>query len=289
MLLSSVAAAQHYIGVSANLQSPRHFDNLDITTAKAGIGGGGELLYAFRRGYFLLNAGVGFEGGRTRVALGDETLQADMVDTRGLQFTYNGNLRKRVDAATSMNIMVPLRVGFEVERFYMLAGVDFVARVGGTSRQTAELRTEGDYNGRYYSVLTDMPNHGYHEYEQQSTSGSVSLKPDLRFVAELGLAWELEKARTRLKPILRVGVFVGVGMLNVLDSGDAALTELDLQQYMRVRMNHVYSAAAAEGKRVGNLTFGLRVAYLIPVGGRVVSSRPSGWLPPSERVKCYCP
>lgn len=287
--LSLMLTAQHYIGFGANIQFPRHIDNISSTSAKMGIGGGAEMMYAFRYRYFLLNAGLGFDAGKTRLTLDDETLQADMVDTRGLRFTYNGYLNRRTDAATSINVVIPLRVGFEAENFYMLAGVDYAVRVGGSTLQKAKLMTEGDYNGRYYSVLTDMPNHGYHDYEDESTSGNVSFKADLRLVAELGLTMELKAANRRLKPILRIGAFVGYGVLNVLDnSADKPLTELDLKQYMHVRMNHVYSTAAAAGKRVNNFTFGLKVTYLIPVGGRKVPAHPSYWISPSERRKCLC-
>ncbi|MBR1631581.1 MAG: hypothetical protein IJ680_06955 [Paludibacteraceae bacterium] len=272
--------SQHYVGFGANVQSPMHIDNLPQTSTRFGLGGGAEFAYEYRHGNFLLNLGVGAEYVSSRQRVDDEHLQVSMTDTRGINFTYNGSLQKRTDVIRVVNIPLSLRLGFEAGQFYLLAGATYALRVGGSSLQQAELATEGDYNGRYYVPLTDMPNHGYHDYEHTSTSGEIARLNDLRLHLEVGTDRQMLRSGRKVKPVLRIGVFAEYGLLNLIDNPtDRQITELDVQQYMQVRLNNVYYSTLARGGKANSFTAGVKVTVLMGVGGTSKRFRKS---------KCHC-
>ena len=141
---------------------------------------------------------------------------------------------------------------------YLLAGLKFSVALSAQARETAALRTAGDYNGRYYEWFEDMPNHGYHDFEPVRSSQNLPLSSgassspsssaaslsasssgalnrfDLRLAAELGYTFRLNIHPTHYNPrlnphsafapapLLRLGLFAEYGMINMLSSAAAS-------------------------------------------------------------------
>lgn len=287
LLCGMMVAAQHYVGIGAGIGMPLQMDNLEVTTAKVGVGGNLNMSYMFRRQHFLFTMKIGVGYGNLCQAIDEEELSAEMIDTRGIRFTYLGQLRNRKDAIHRLEVEVPLMVGAEFSQFYFLVGPLFSMPVLCTTHQTALLMTKGDYQGRYYDYVEDMPNHGYHNFEPTQTRGKVSQKIDIRLCAELGYTLDLAGTGRWLSHKLNIGVFAHYGLMNVCQTNGMKLTELSVDKYMTVKMNNIYASNMAYNCKLHNLSAGLRISYLIPFAGSASSSQYSSHRR-FYKYKCHC-
>ena len=217
-----------------------------------------------------------------------------MIDTRGVAVTYRGLLANRADQLFLHQLSIPFMVGGSWSGFYLLAGLKFSVALAAQARETAALRTAGDYNGRYYEWFEDMPNHGYHDFEPVRSYQNLMLNRfDLRLAAELGYTFRLNIQPThytpRLNPhsafapapLLRLGLFAEYGMINMLSSAAASSglpprTTADWSQYLSVSLTHIYASDEAAKARANMLFFGIRMTLLFPVATS------------SDQYKCRC-
>ena len=217
-----------------------------------------------------------------------------MIDTRGVAVTYRGLLANRADQLFLHQLSIPFMIGGSWSGVYLLAGLKFSVSMAAQARETAALRTAGDYNGRYYEWFEDMPNHGYHDFEPVSSCQNLMLNRfDLRLAAELGYTFRLNIQPThytpRLNPhsafapapLLRLGLFAEYGMINMLSSAAASSglpprTTADWSQYLSVSLTHIYASDEAAKARANMLFFGIRMTLLFPVATS------------SDQYKCRC-
>ena len=260
--------AQHYIGPSVGADFVQTIDRLPQTTAR--LAGGGEIgvAYEWREAHFLLRTGVSYSLQCPSLALDSQWLEQEMLDTRGVPFTYRGRIYQRTDRFYTHQLTVPFMVGGTWRGVYFLCGLKLSVALGASARQDALLYTAGDYQGRYYDWFEDMPNHGYHDGEPVTSSHRISLNRfDLRVAAEVGYTFKLNPY-TRFRPSsrLRVGVFAEYGLLNLLTGESSApRTTADWTQYLRVNMTHVYASDESNGSRSNLLVYGIRMTVLFPV------------------------
>lgn len=284
-------SAQHYVGPALTGGLVQTLDDLRQTQSR--LSGGGEIgvAYQYQHGHLLLHTGLNYTLQCPIQSVDSQWLNRNMIDTRGVAVTYRGLLDNRSDQLFLHQLSIPFMVGGSWSGFYLLAGLKFSVALAAQARETAALRTAGDYNGRYYEWFEDMPNHGYHDFEPVRSSQNLMLNRfDLRLAAELGYTFRLNIQPThytpRLNPhsafapapLLRLGLFAEYGMINMLSASSdlPPRTTADWSQYLSVSLTHIYASDEAAKARANMLFFGIRMTLLFPVA------------PSSDQYKCRC-
>lgn len=272
ILQLSPSHAQHYIGAAIAGHMTMGMDDITATHAKPAFGGELGGVYAWQKGSLLVQTGLQYALLSAGLSMDDTQLEQEMLDTRGVRFTYLGDLINRTDKLYFGQLAVPLYIGGTWHGIYALAGAKLTVNLHAKTAQQAQLRTVGDYQGRYYDLFENMPNHGYHDYEPVASSEAVSLRPlDVRIGGELGYTVELSRQRgtAALPPLLRIGAFVEYGLLNQCSpatrSDAPASIEPDFTHYMSVAMHHIYTSSDASTNAAHWFTCGIRVTFLYPV------------------------
>lgn len=244
----SPSLAQHYVGPALSGGLVQTLDDLRQTQSR--LSGGGELgvAYQYLHGHLLLHMGLNYTLQCPVQSVDSQWLNKSMIDTRGVAVTYRGLLDNRSDQLFLHQLSIPFMVGGSWSGFYLLAGLKFSVALAAQARETAALRTAGDYNGRYYEWFEDMPNHGYHDFEPVRSSQNLPLSSspssspsssaasgalcrfDLRLAAELGYTFRLNIQPTHYNPrlnphsafapapLLRLGLFAEYGVINMISS-----------------------------------------------------------------------
>ncbi len=284
-------SAQHYVGPALTGGLVQTLDDLPQTQSR--LSGGGEIgvAYQYQHGHLLLHTGLNYTLQCPIQSVDSQWLNRNMIDTRGVAVTYRGLLDNRSDQLFLHQLSIPFMVGGSWSGFYLLAGLKFSVAVAAQARETAALRTAGDYNGRYYEWFEDMPNHGYHDFEPVRSYQNLMLNRfDLRLAAELGYTFRLNIQPTHYNPrlnphsafapapLLRLGLFAEYGMINMLSASSdlPPRTTADWSQYLSVSLTHIYASDEAAKARANMLFFGIRMTLLFPVA------------PSSDQYKCRC-
>ena len=290
----SPSLAQHYVGPAFSGGLAQTVDDMRQTQSR--LSGGGEIgvAYQYQHGHLLLHMGLHYTLQCPVQSVDSQWLSHSMIDTRGVAVTYRGLLANRADQLFLHQLTIPFMIGGNWSGVYLLAGLKFSVALSAQARETAALRTAGDYNGRYYEWFEDMPNHGYHDFEPVSSCQNLMLNRfDLRLAAELGYTFRLNIQPThytpRLNPhsafapapLLRLGLFAEYGMINMLSSAAASSglpprTTADWSQYLSVSLTHIYASDEAAKARANMLFFGIRMTLLFPVATS------------SDQYKCRC-
>lgn len=256
----SPSLAQHYVGPVFSGGLVQTVDDMRQTQSR--ISGGGEIgvAYQYQHGHLLLHTGLNYTLQCPVQSVDSQWLSHSMIDTRGVAVTYRGLLANRADQLFLHQLTIPFMIGGNWSGVSLLAGLKFSVALAAQARETAGLRTAGDYNGRYYEWFEDMPNHGYHDFEPVSSCQNLPLSTsasansfsnsaaanslsstlgalsrfDLRLAAELGYTFRLNIHPSRYNPrmnphsafapalLLRVGVFAEYGVINMI-SGSSSL------------------------------------------------------------------
>lgn len=282
------AKAQHYVGVSLDGHATQTVDNISFTSTRISGGLGAGFTYEYKRSHFLLRTGVSYVLQMPRMAVQDESFAQEMIDTENKPFIYQGEIKDRVDRLTIHQASVPLLVGGIWSGFYFLVGAQACYLISAQAHQTAFLHTAGDYYGRYYEWLEDMPNHGYNLSTPISTKHEASLYEwDVQWKAEIGYTIPFSASSTRYGvPILRIGLFADGSILSIRKNNyTSPTTTLDFTQYVNVTMNHVYTSSTAGSASARLINYGLRLTILFPVSA---SSRSHYSSPHNKRYPCHC-
>lgn len=290
-LVHMTGLAQHYVGAMMDATAAWHLYREDNTTLEhnslaqpkvgAGVAIGG--VYQFQYDKFLLQTGLMASEAWLRHKFDTIVVERKMKDTEGYDFIYRGELYDRVDCALLTEVSVPLMLGANVGSFYILAGAKCVVTVYGLSFQKALLNTKGDYGGRYYGVLENMPQHGFYSAKELENKSALKMRPDVRLCAELGWVCHLSKYSNPKAPKLQVGAFVEYGVANPLnkvpkedvgkeDVGRVVIADfIKDQPYEGVDMIPIYSALYRNYSALNNVRVGIRVTALfhIAVGTNV--------------------
>ncbi len=171
----SPSLAQHYVGPVFSGGLVQTVD--DMPQTKARLSGGGEIgvAYQYQHGHLLLHTGLNYTFQCPVQSVDSQWLSHSMIDTRGIAVTYRGLLDNRSDRLFVHQLTIPFMIGGNWSGVYLLAGLKFSVALAAQARETAALRTAGDYNGRYYEWFEDMPNHGYHDFEPVSSCQNLPL------------------------------------------------------------------------------------------------------------------
>lgn len=267
IVLPLAISAQHYVGVSADVTTACQLDQIDQTRFSSGGGGQIGFTYEFQRNMFILNTGLAVGYTASAQILDSVNGKMPMFDSEGRPFELQYKIDERHDIAKQLHFKLPLLMGLQGGHFYGLIGFVFDYTLPAWTVQTAKLYTAGDYNDRYYDILENMPNHGYHDFERIKSKGKLKYKPDFRISAELGAQFLLGN-RTR-KPKAKLGLFFEYGLTdaNSEEIINNKLYEYNTDQFLQVNMSHIYTTNLVYGSRINNLEVGIRGTILFNVGG----------------------
>ena len=100
--------AQNYVGVGLAGHLPFTLDKDPLTSQK--VSGGGELgfVYEWHRNHFMIQTGLQYALLCPSLRLEDQELEQNMLDTRGVPFTYRGSLAGRTDLMQAGQLLLPL-------------------------------------------------------------------------------------------------------------------------------------------------------------------------------------
>ena len=194
MLLCSTAQAKvsNYIGLYAQAGEWTLLPSQSNYNMSIGGEGGLGLIYELQAGpnysqtQFLFDVGVGAWGGMTNFkqnAITHVELPGQ-IDLQGDEFTYIYDFQNRSDRYGNIAVQVPLLLGVQHKKFYLLAGAIINANVITKAHMSTELQTSGKYPA--FGIMTGMPEYQFFDsYETRSTT-PASLKMDLDFHLEAG-------------------------------------------------------------------------------------------------------
>lgn len=153
------AEIKHYIGANAvagewSLWSPTTIKAADV--ASIGIGGSVGFNYEMQVGdpightRFLFDVGLSIIGGTTTYSVGNKDYRGDLTSDQDpyndhSDFYFHHNVINRRDNYTKIAAQVPILIGVQHKRFYMLAGVKAGYNALGSAKTTCLITTYGEY------------------------------------------------------------------------------------------------------------------------------------------------
>ena len=232
LLLSASLNAKvtNYIGAYANLGEWSLLPAKSDYTTSFGVAGGLGFQYELQAGpkyghtHFLLDLGVGAWGGMTSFIQSsnqDITLE-NQTDLDGETFNYVFELRDRQDEYHNIGLQVPVMVGVQHRKFYMLAGVKIGANVWTKTRSTANLTTYGVYEG--LDPFRNMPEYQFFNDRKLSGGVKTNLNFDVDLSFEIGgkigqvfdaVGYDVPKNKVEY----RLAAFVDYGLMDLHKAG----------------------------------------------------------------------
>ena len=290
------AKVNNYVGVYGSLGEWTLMPDKSKYGSSFGVAGGAGFLYELQAGpkysqtRFLFDVGVGAQGGLTAYIQGSdiEATLENQIDLQGETFDYIYSLKDRHDKYKDVAVQVPIMLGVQHRKFYMLAGLKMYAHVFTKTASTASLTTIGRYAA--FNDFTDMPE--YQFFSNRSVSGGVktSLKLDVDLSLEIGgriglvtdaVGYDVPKRKTEY----RLAAFVDYGLLDLhyagnaealilptgYNTGETAPVYNTTTMVDKLVMNDIMSTEGF-AKSVNNLMIGLKftVLFQLPDPGQCV-------------------
>ena len=244
LLCGSVSAkVENYIGASANVGEWTLLTSGSKYTGSLGAAGGVGFVYELRAGEtysptrFLFDVGVGAWGGMTsfmQSANMTATLK-NQTDLAGDKFDYVYALKGRRDRYINVAAQVPLMVGVQHKRFYMLVGAKLNANVWTQNQTKAQITTYGDYSPYSTDFEQGVYGHNWKEYQffgendgkTLSSAVKTSLNLDVDLSMEIGgriggivtdaVGFDVPKDRVEF----RLAVFADYGLFDLHKKGSS--------------------------------------------------------------------
>ena len=226
---------ENYIGASANVGEWTLLTSGSKYTGSLGAAGGVGFVYELRAGEtysptrFLFDVGVGAWGGMTSFMQSADmtaTLK-NQTDLAGDKFDYVYALKGRRDRYINVAAQIPLMVGVQHKRFYMLVGAKLNANVWTQMQATATLNTYGDYSRQGLDPFRNMPEYQFFENKSVKSSVKTSLNLDVNLSMEIGgriggivtdaVGFDVPKDRVEF----RLAVFADYGLFDLHKKGSS--------------------------------------------------------------------
>ena len=237
LLLSATMQAKvdNYIGAYAHLGEWSLLPSGSDYGASFGVAGGLGFLYELQAGptygqtRFLFDLGLGAQYGMTAFKQGADMTVAlqNQTDLDGDVFDYIYEIQNRHDQYTNMTMQVPIMIGVQHRKFYMLAGVKLGANVFTLSNTTANINTLGRYyeNGRQkFDDFRNMPDYQFFTGYKMNGTIPASLNFNVDAAFEIGgrfgivndaVGYDVPKRKIEY----RLAAFVDYGLLDIHTSG----------------------------------------------------------------------
>ena len=291
------AKVNSYVGAYANVGDWSLLPSQSKYSASFGVAGGLGFLYEMQAGptysqtRFLLDVGVGVHGGWTsfnQSSSAKKPIEKIQRDLDGDEFYYVYEIKDRKDQYTNLAVQVPLMIGVQHKKFYMLAGAKVTANVLTKAHTRANITTYGDYvafdphyNMPEYQFFNDLP-------IKKKADASLNLNVDvsLEVGGRFGLVTDAVGYDVPKRKIeYRLAGFVDYGLLDIhKDRGLSFFTAPDHynaeEAYQTttmvegLEMNDLMSTSGFAAA-VKNLVVGLKftVLFQLPEPGKCVICR----------------
>ena len=311
LLLSGAMNAKvtNYVGAYANAGEWTLLPSGSSYGPSLGVTGGLGFQYELQAGRtysparFLFDVGVGGGAGLTSYIQSSSRTEVlkNQYGLSGELFDYVYNVNDRRDKYNDVSVQVPLMVGFQYKRFYMLAGMKIYAHVWTKTKSTATIETYGvdkqfigDPNN---GIFRNMPEYQFFENIHKTGGVKTTLNLDMDLSIEVGgrigvinyaVGYDVPKRTIEY----RLAAFVDYGLMDLHTKGtkEALITPQyydtnpsspnyvykSTSMVDNLVMNDVMSTSGFASK-VNNLVIGLKftVLFQMPEEGKCVICRDS--------------
>ena len=199
-----------------------------------GAAGGLGFLYELQAGKkysstkFLFDIGVGAQGGLTSFMQSSNmtAVLKNQQDLDGNIFNYVYEISDRHDQYVNVAVQVPLLLGFQHRRFYMLVGAKAGYNIYTKTHSTAVLSTYGQY--AEFDDFRNMPEYQFFDRKKMSTTQSSKLNMDVDVCFEIGarlgyltndIGYDVPQQKTEF----RLAAFVDYGLFDIHVAGTNSL------------------------------------------------------------------
>ena len=267
LLITASTLADTWLGGDLRMSYAGQRFDMPFAKPKAGISPETGFTIEVQHRHFLFSTGLTLGYAMRNIAVEDREFNYLMLDTEGVEFIYTGQVTGRRDKSHNLNVNIPLLFGAELSRHvHLLAGARIRLAVSGSTRQSAYLATVGDYD-RYYDLLHDMPNHGFHSKQKTISSNSITERTDVSLYGEIGYWWHLRQATygsTAIK--FRIAAYAEYGLLDTRANKQLGLlNDVDTSHYMDISMNYAPNSTEAAAPKINNYNIGIRFAILFRI------------------------
>ena len=186
------AKVNSYIGAYANAGEWSLLPAESKTKPSLGGAGGVGILYELQAGKlysptrFLFDIGLGAQGGATKFKQTDALMHVlpNQTDLQGDMFDYVYEIRDRQDQYTNVALQVPLMVGVQHHKFYMLAGVKVNYSLMTRANTKAVLNTYGRY--AEFDDFRNMPDYQFFADRPLANAAKAKFDIDIDASIEIG-------------------------------------------------------------------------------------------------------
>ena len=249
---------------------------------KSSLGGAGSVgfVYDLQAGHFLFDLGVGCTYGQTifNVPQWSHTF-SDQTDSEGDMFDYVCQVNKRTDAYSNLAIKVPVLLGGQWGRFYVLAGVKFGFNALTKADMTASLSAYGQYfqyvNGQkvyMFDRFFDEPPYTDEFFANRElvrstkTSFNINLDASVEIGARLGFmtdhtGFDVPKSKVQY----RLAVFADYGVLDLHKAQNNNSVDINSQNVggsEEALLMHDILSTANVASIINNLLVGIKFTVL---------------------------
>lgn len=229
------AKVNHYVGGYGHVGEWTLLPSESDYSASFGVAGGLGFLYELQAGptyqptRFLFDVGVGAQYGMTSFmqSSGANVTLENQTDLDGMQFDYIYEIKDRHDQYTNLSVQVPLMIGIQHRKFYVLAGIKATASLLTQAHTTALINTYGRYYSGDKKVFDDfrnMPEYQFFTDLPQQKSAPASLRLNVDACLEIGgrlgvinyaVGYDVPKRKVEC----RLAGFVDYGLLDIHNHG----------------------------------------------------------------------
>ena len=217
-----------------------------------GVAGGAGFMYELQAGpkykptRFLFDVGVGVWGGMTSFGQGTNQTEPllNQVDLQGDKFDYIYEIRDRHDQYNNLAVQVPLMIGVQHKKFYMLAGAKINAHVLTRAHMSAYVTTYGRYEK--IPELRNMPDYQFFTDRPLTGTANTKLNLDVALSLEMGgrlgvvneaVGYDVPKRKIEC----RLAGFIDYGLTDVhLTGTNRGITVPNLYDTNPLSPNYVY-------------------------------------------------
>ena len=224
------AAVNNYVGAYGFLGEWSMMPSQSSYQTSFGVAGGAGFMYELQAGAkykptrFLFDVGLGVWGGMSSYGQGTNQAAAlpNETDLQGETFDYIYEIKNRHDQYNSMAVQIPIMIGVQHKRFYMLAGAKVNMHVLTMAHTTANVTTYG----RYEKIpdLRNMPDYQFFTDKPLKGAARTTLKPDIAVSLEMGgrigvindaVGYDVPKRKTEI----RLAGFIDYGLTDIHNGG----------------------------------------------------------------------
>ena len=263
----------HYIQLWGEAGARQYTGNILHSTPQLGVFGDVGFGYEFRANWFVINTGIGFGVPSFRLRVDDMTSSFYGPDDEGDYRNYNYVQTWRSEIYNGFSAQVPLMIGIQLNKFYMLLGVKGDFNLWTVSHVRANIAAQGDYDD-FIDPFVNMPEHTYYSGTSVRQQHGLRIKPNLDASIELG--WRFGNATLatgydmhKSKWQYRLGFFFDYGLFNIAPAPIYYRGIIDLPDNTTAGLNDIelHDVLATHGwvQKLNDFTVGVKFTALFNV------------------------